>query len=84
MGITRGQLKKLGFKSINTDLEYKINKESYLVLGKNKTVIYHVKDNDNVTPLVHLDETGFEEMLNFLMNLKNSSLFKLKNQIEDF
>lgn len=104
MGITRGQLKKLGFKTIKTkpkyegiftfskeDLYYEIKPYDYFLLRKNKTVIYHCSlDLSNqfselrTTPLVHLDETGFEEMLNFLMNLKNSSVFKLKNQIEDF
>lgn len=91
MGITRGQLKKLGFKEDKyKNLSYRINKEGYLTLLKGKTVIFHEliihssPENVRVTPIVHLDETGFEEMLNFLMNLKNSSVFKLKNQIEDF
>lgn len=88
MGITRGQLKKLGFKQDKyKNLLYEVTKQSSLILPKGKTVIFHELESEHtarIIPIVHLDETGFEEMLNFLMNLKNSSVFKLKNQIEDF
>ena len=92
MGITRGQLKKLGFKQDKyKNLLYEVTKQSSLILPKGKTVIFHElviasesEHTARIIPIVHLDETGFEEMLNFLMNLKNSSMFKLKNQIEDF
>lgn len=96
MGITRGQLRKLGFKKVNKeDLFYTIKckkdehfmqlpfiDNEYLVLGKGKTVIFYIKD-DISTPLVHLNFVTYTEMLDFLKNLKDNSIFKLKNQIEE-
>ncbi len=90
MGITSGQLRKLGFKRVKDDLVYQASKEQSFVLKKNKTIIYLVTNLEegngdytyNASALVHLDYTSYGEMMNYLRNFKNNSYYVLKNQIE--
>ncbi len=89
MGITRGQLKRLGFKDNykTGDLIYKVNEDESLILKKGKTVIFFVLDKEDIryskqVPLVHLQYTTASEMLNYLKNVANGDYITLKEQIE--
>jgi len=97
MGITSGQLRKLGFKIKNrvyqsdddsTLVYYDTTQALYFFIPRGKKVIFFSNGVDAVTGeplevkrLVYIDEIGYFEMLNFLRSLKRVQIKWPRNLI---
>ena len=72
MGITRNQLKKLGFKADNKSdsLYYKFpDKERELMLFKSSPIMHLREPGSEFIPIVNIDDTGFFETQRVLQDI---------------
>lgn len=86
MGITRGQLKKLGFKKDEIALEYIFpnDKSRAFILFKNQDCLLlreHLPDFTLFKAVVMLDEVGYFEMQRVLQDLSIGLNYEFRNQI---
>lgn len=85
MGITRNQLRRLGFKGTK-ELKYTVStseETKTLTLPKNEKVIYYTRIKAGLIsrPVVHLDDTGYFEMQKALQDISIGLDCEFKNQL---
>lgn len=86
MGITRNQLRKLGFKKDSVCLEYTFPKDptkSFVIYkGQNYIIVKEsLSDHTIISPVVMLDGTGYFEMQRVLQDLAIGLHYEFENQL---